>query len=314
MVSFCMSHNLHYLCLCIIAIMMDIKDIKKEWNATILDILKAFMKICKDNELTYYCCAGTAIGAVRHHGIIPWDDDIDVIMPRPDYDRLLEIAKTANFGKYEIITPYDDETYPLYFSKISNRNTTLIEDRQIPCVIGLYVDIFPLDATDDDVAKARRLKDRYTKIINRLNAVSTHNTFGEYLSLLKKKEEWGRFAIKTLAFFCRSALRRHLIRQMDRLSHLYDYDKAKNVQVYTGSYGHREVFPKSWLGKGKEFPFEDTTVLLPECYDEYLRHFFNDYMQFPPVEQRIEKHNRAYLNIHKKETREEIRKKVDFRI
>ena len=314
MVSFCMSHNLHYLCLCIIAIMMDIKDIKKEWNATILDILKAFMKICKDNGLTYYCCAGTAIGAVRHHGIIPWDDDIDVIMPRPDYDRLLEIAKTADFGKYEIITPYDDETYPLYFSKLSNRNTTLIEDRQIPCVIGLYVDIFPLDATDDDVAKAKRLKDRYTKIINRLNAVSTHNTFGEYLSLLKKKEEWGRFAIKALAFFCRSALRRHLIRQMDRLSHLYDYDKAKNVQVYTGSYGHREVFPKSWLGKGKEFPFEDTTVLLPECYDEYLRHFFNDYMQFPPVEQRIEKHNRAYLNIHEKETREEIRKKVDFRI
>lgn len=309
-----MSHNLHYLCLCIIAIMMDIKDIKKEWNAMILDILKAFMKICKDNGLTYYCCAGTAIGAVRHHGIIPWDDDIDVIMPRPDYDRLLEIAKTADFGEYEIITPYDDETYPLYFSKLSNRNTTLIEDRQIPCVIGLYVDIFPLDATDDDVAKARRLKDRYTKIINRLNAVSTHNTFGEYLSLLKKKEEWGRFAIKTLAFFCRSAMRRHLIRQMDRLSHLYDYDKAKNVQVYTGSYGHREVFPKSWLGKGKEFPFEDTTVLLPECYDEYLRHFFNDYMQFPPVEQRIEKHNRAYLNIHKKETREEIRKKVDFRI
>lgn len=309
-----MSHNLHYLCLCIIAIMMDIKDIKKEWNATILDILKAFMKICKDNGLTYYCCAGTAIGAVRHHGIIPWDDDIDVIMPRPDYDRLLDIAKTADFGKYEIITPYDDETYPLYFSKLSNRNTTLIEDRQIPCVIGLYVDIFPLDATDDDVAKAKRLKDRYTKIINRLNAVSTHNTFGEYLSLLKKKEEWGRFAIKTLAFFCRSAVRRHLIRQMDRLSYLYDYDKAKNVQVYTGSYGHREVFPKSWLGKGKEFPFEDTTVLLPECYDEYLRHFFNDYMQFPPVEQRIEKHNRAYLNIHKKETREEIRKKVDFRI
>lgn len=309
-----MSHNLHYLCLCIIAIMMDIKDIKKEWNATILDILKAFMKICKDNGLTYYCCAGTAIGAVRHHGIIPWDDDIDVIMPRPDYDRLLEIAKAADFGKYEIITPYDDETYPLYFSKLSNRNTTLIEDRQIPCVIGLYVDIFPLDATDDDVAKAKRLKDRYTKIINRLNAVSTHNTFGEYLSLLKKKEEWGRFAIKTLAFFCRSAVRRHLIRQMDRLSYLYDYDKAKNVQVYTGSYGHREVFPKSWLGKGKEFPFEDTTVLLPECYDEYLRHFFNDYMQFPPVEQRIEKHNRAYLNIHKKETREEIRKKVDFRI
>ena len=293
---------------------MDIKNIKKEWNATILDILKAFIKICEEHGLTYYCCAGTAIGAVRHHGIIPWDDDIDVIMPRPDYDRLLQIAKHTDFGNYELITPYDDETYPLYFSKLANKNTTLIEDRQIPCVIGLYVDIFPLDATDDDVEKAMKLKDKYTKIINRLNAVSTHNTFGEYMTLLMDVKEWGRFVIKTLAYFCRPVLRRHLIRQMDRMSHLYDYETAKNVQVYTGSYGHREVFPKSWLGKGKEFRFEDTTVLLPENYDEYLRHFFNDYMQFPPEEQRIEKHNRAYLNIHRKETRDEIRKKVDFNI
>lgn len=293
---------------------MDIKNIKKEWNATILDILKAFIKICEEHGLTYYCCAGTAIGAVRHHGIIPWDDDIDVIMPRPDYDRLLQIAKHTDFGNYELITPYDDETYPLYFSKLANKNTTLIEDRQIPCVIGLYVDIFPLDATDDDVEKAMRLKDKYTKIINRLNAVSTHNTFGEYMALLMDVKEWGRFVIKTLAYFCRPALRRHLIRQMDSMSHMYDYETAKNVQVYTGSYGHREVFPKSWLGKGKEFRFEDTTVLLPENYDEYLRHFFNDYMQFPPEEQRIEKHNRAYLNIHRKETRDEIRKKVDFNI
>ena len=76
---------------------MEIKSIKKEWNATILDILKAFMEICKTHNLRYYCCAGTAIGAARHHGMIPWDDDIDVLMPRPDYDRLLEIAKKEDF-------------------------------------------------------------------------------------------------------------------------------------------------------------------------------------------------------------------------
>ena len=81
---------------------MDIKNIKKEWNATILDILKAFIDICKKYHLRYYCCAGTAIGAARHHGMIPWDDDIDVLMPRPDYDRLLEIAKHEDFGKYEV--------------------------------------------------------------------------------------------------------------------------------------------------------------------------------------------------------------------
>ena len=66
---------------------MEIKSIKKEWNATILDILKAFMEICKTHNLRYYCCAGTAIGAARHHGMIPWDDDIDVLMPRPDSEK-----------------------------------------------------------------------------------------------------------------------------------------------------------------------------------------------------------------------------------
>ena len=284
---------------------MDIKKVKDRWNATILDILKAFMQICDKHGLRYYCCAGTAIGAVRHHGIIPWDDDIDVIMPRPDYDRLLEIAKREDFGKYEIISPYSDPTYPLYFSKLSDRTTTLIEERERPCVIGLFVDIFPLDATDDDIDEAKRLKDKYTKIINRLNAVSTHNTFGEYMHLLTDPKEWGRVAIKTLAFFCRTTIRRRLIAQMDEISHRYDYDQARNVQVYTGSYGYKEVFPKEWLGDGKMFPFEDTEVPLPQEYDKYLRHFFGDYMQLPPVEQRVEKHHRAYVNLDRKETREE---------
>ena len=285
---------------------MDIKNIKKEWNTTILNILKAFIGICQKHHLRYYCCAGTAIGAVRHHGMIPWDDDIDVIMPRPDYDRLLEIAKTEDFGKYEIVTPYNKEDYPLYFSKIVDKDTTLIEEKERPCVIGLFVDIFPLDATDDDTDKAIALQHKYVKIINRLNAISTHNRFKDYLALLGHKETWGRFAIKTAGFFFRSQIRRHLIQQMDEMSHLYDFDKAKNVQVYTGSYHHKEIFPKEWLGKGKEFPFEDTTVLLPEEYDKYLRHFFNDYMQMPPVEQRVEKHLRYYLNMKKRESKEEI--------
>ena len=289
---------------------MEIKSIKKEWNATILDILKAFMEICKTHNLRYYCCAGTAIGAARHHGMIPWDDDIDVLMPRPDYDRVLEIAKKEDFGKYEVVTPYNNESYPLYFSKLVNRETTLIEEKERPCIIGLYVDIFPLDATDDDLETAKALYRKYSKTINRLNAVTTHNTFGEYLSLLLHKETWGRFAIKTLAFFFRSRLRHRLISQMDEMSHRYDFETAKNVLVNTGSYHYKEIFPKAWLGKGKEFPFEDTTVLLPEEADRYLRHFFGDYMQFPPVEQRVEKHLRYYLNMEKRESWDEIKKKL----
>ena len=289
---------------------MDIKNIKQKWNATILDILKAFIEICDKHNLRYYCCAGTAIGAVRHHGIIPWDDDIDVIMPRPDYDRLLEIAKKEDFGKYEVVTPYNTKNYPLYFSKLVNKETTLIEEKERPCILGLYIDIFPLDATDDNEETARALFCKYVKNINRLNAVSTHNTFAEYMSLLGSKETWGRFAIKTLAFFCRGWVRHRLLQSMDEMSHQYDFDKAKNVLVYSGSYHYKEIFPKEWLGKGKEFPFEDTIVLLPEEAHRYLTHFFGDYMQLPPIEHRVEKHLRYYLNMEKRESLEEIKKKL----
>ena len=224
---------------------MDIKNIKKEWNAAILDILKTFISICHTHNLRYYCCAGTAIGAVRHHGMIPWDDDIDVIMPRPDYDRFLEIARHEYFGNYEVVTPYNNERYPLYFSKLVNKNTTLIEEKERPCIIGLFVDIFPLDATADDVEQAKALQRKYVKHINCLNAISTRNTFGEYLTLLTHRKTWGRFVVKTAAFFFRNLMRRHFIAKMDHLSHLYDFDKAQNVQVYTGSYHEREIFPKA---------------------------------------------------------------------
>lgn len=294
---------------------MDIKEIKEVWNARLMDNLKAFIDICQRHDLRWYCCGGTSIGAVRHNGIIPWDDDIDVMMPRPDYDRLLEIAKTemphiqnsAGNNKYEIITPYNDSDYPLYFAKISDTTTTIVEERERPCVIGLFVDIFPLDATDDDTQEAIKTKARYAKLLNKLNAISTRNTFGEYIALLKDPKEWGRFAIKTAAWFCRSTIRKALIKKMDAISHRFDWDKARNVAVHTGSYGEREVFPKEWLGKGSTHKFEDIEVMLPEQYDTYLRHFFNDYMQLPPVEQRVEKHNRAYVNLDRREAIQDIR-------
>ena len=231
-------------------------------------------------------------------------------MPRPDYERLIEIAKNGDFGKYELITPYNDESYPLYFLKISDKTTTLVEDREIPCVIGLYVDIFPLDATANDIAEARRERRRYSKLLNRLNAISTRNTFPEYISLLKKRKEWGRFVIKTAAWFFRSTIRRRLLKEMDIMSHRHDYAAAENVQVFTGSYGDREIFPKSWLGRGSLFEFDGLQVTLPEEYDKYLRHFFGDYMQLPPIEQRVEKHHRAYLNMDKRETTQEVMKKL----
>ncbi|KXB74135.1 hypothetical protein HMPREF1860_02125 [Prevotella amnii] len=109
----------------------------------LLSLFKEFTLFCKKNNLTYYAAYGTAIGAVRHHGIIPWDDDVDVWMPRKDYEKLLKLKTTLLKTNYEIIN-IENKGYYLYFAKFCNRNTSIIEREGEPN-IGLYIDIFPLD-------------------------------------------------------------------------------------------------------------------------------------------------------------------------
>ena len=134
------------------------------WNAIILGILKKLISICEEHHIDYYCCGGTAIGAVRHHGMIPWDDDIDVFMPRPDYDRFIAVCQQTDLGDFELLTPYNKDNYFMYFSKLCKKGTTILERHDTPCVFGLFVDIFPLDGTAENMEEAIRLKRRFTKI------------------------------------------------------------------------------------------------------------------------------------------------------
>ena len=97
-------------------------ELQPKWNAIITDVFRKFIEICKENDLSYFCCGGTAIGAIRHQGMIPWDDDIDVFMPRPDYDKFIKIAQSVELDKYELITPFTHPNYPLYFAKLCNKN------------------------------------------------------------------------------------------------------------------------------------------------------------------------------------------------
>ena len=276
-------------------------ELQPRWNAIIVDVLRQFIKFCKEYGLTYYCCGGTAIGAIRHQGMIPWDDDIDVFMPRPDYDRFVEIATSIDLGDYELVTPYNHDNYPLYFVKLCNRHTTLQEEADTPCVYGLYIDVFPIDGAPDDYETARAMVQKFTKTKNKLEAISTHSSFREYLSLLVKPKEWGRFVRKTVGFFFRSMYRKRLLRQMNRLMYQYNYETSTLVAVYCGSYGPKEVFPKAWLAGTVPFTFEGLIVDLPSGYDQYLRQYYGDYMQLPPVEKRISHHVKAYFNLDQRE-------------
>ena len=276
------------------------KELQPRWNAVIIDVLSAFIRICEAQGLRYFCAGGTAIGAVRHQGMIPWDDDIDVFMPRPDYDRFLRLAAQSMPEGYEVLSPYATKDYPMYFAKMCNARTTLLENERIPCVFGLYIDIFPLDGACDDVETCYREKRRFKRLMNKLEAVSTHNSFGEYVGLLTKRREWGRFAVKTVAFCCRSWLRRWLLKQMDSIAYGHDYALSSRVVTYSGAYQRQEIYPKAWLETPQIFAFEGLMVNLPHDYDAYLRHFFGDYMTLPPVEQRASHHQKVFFDLDKR--------------
>ena len=115
------------------------------WKSKLVDMLKFIQDVCAANGLRYFCVSGTAIGAVRHRGFIPWDDDIDIVMPRPDYEKLKSIWNSVANGKYEFLS-YDNTVGYFYtHSKISSASTSLIELDSQNYIEGIYIDVFPLD-------------------------------------------------------------------------------------------------------------------------------------------------------------------------
>ena len=117
-----------------------------------IEILKDFIDICEKNNLVYFGIAGTAIGAIRHGGFIPWDDDIDVAMPREDFDRFVEIAKQQYNDKYMVMNGVENENYPLLTTRWMIRGTEFVEHplKNIDCPLGIFLDIYPLDKIPDD--------------------------------------------------------------------------------------------------------------------------------------------------------------------
>lgn len=269
-----------------------------EWKRIITDVLREFHDICHKNGLTYYAVGGTAIGAVRHKGIIPWDDDIDVAMPRPDFDKFVEICRHSNLGDYELVDASNTSGYNLSFPKFCSRTTTLIERWDTPCVIGLFIDIFPLDGAPEDIDETKRLIEKYRKLRNRYEAISTHNTFGEYISLLTKPHEWGRFVVKTFGFFFRKHMGTMFLNKMDAISRSVTFGSTTKVINYGGAYGIRELFDKEILkGNTVSLPFENIVIDMMPNYDAYLRGVYGDYMQLPPEEKRIPHHLKAFYDL-----------------
>ena len=248
-----------------------------------LEMLKIFISICEENGFRYYVVGGTALGAVRHKGFIPWDDDIDVAMPRNDYEKFMKTAQLQLPDYLFLQNIYTDPVFPMNFAKIRNSNTTFVESScaRLKMNHGIYLDIFPLDGFP-----ANKLSEKIFLFKDRLLKKRISNV---YIIKDKLRSNLFKKIINYILLIIYPDYKKTVLKR-ERLLKKYSYETSKIIGNYSGAWYEKEIMPKEIFGKGTIGSFEGIQVILPEKYDEYLSRMYGNYMELPPVEKRIAHH------------------------
>lgn len=280
----------------------------KRYNEILLHTMKTFIKLCEDHDITYYIAYGSAIGAVRHKGLIPWDDDIDVYMLRKDYERFLALKGSLAGSGYGIVDP-TDEGYYLPFAKFMDMNTTIWEVKKWEYVIGVFIDVFPLDEASGGKETCWLWKKSHQTSFLYFNGMG-HFTFYDLL-----RNFFGRHLKETEAVLATAlwGRRKHnkYRKRFFELEEKAKKEKGDFYIFYNGTYAmKRELFPKSWFSSTVELPFEDFTVKVCKEYHKYLTQLYGDYMQLPPVEKRVSYHGHYFVDLDRRLTIEEAKESI----
>ncbi len=248
-----------------------------------LSILREFVRVCEAHGLRYYLAYGTLLGAVRHRGFIPWDDDIDVTMPRDDYNRFAEICTSDLRPGFRWQTYATDRHYPHWFGKLIKTDTVLRQapSEHLPFQQSVYIDVFPLDGLADTSWEA---------LVQRLLVRICRLRLGVDVNRTPVK----RLLVQVARVFPRGSV----ISLIGAVTHRYPAGTSRRWICVGGPYGYRrQSFPSRWFGPGATQAFEDLTVVGPAACEEYLTQMYGDYMTPPPPHHRVSHHQVTELQL-----------------
>ena len=286
------------------------EEFEGRYKDVLLETFRILIGFLDKYNLQYFVCAGTAIGAVRHKGFIPWDDDIDILMPRKDYNTLKKIFRDKDLPGYNLLT-LDCANGTAPFMKFVNSNTTFWEIKELKAMSGIFIDIFPLDnfnGTLEDFMKEYRCVRKLGQFV--LLSLFHFN----FLSLISyiKKSKFKLALMVVLSIFVPYSLNRYFKKKIlkfdNALVERCDGDAFVN---FYGPYGEKEYYKREWFDSYVLCDFCDLKVKLPVNYDEYLTQMYGNYMQPPSVENRVCEHNHYYVNLKRNLTIVEAQKRIN---
>ena len=265
--------------------MLSNKELRKLQLAE-LDILKEFVALCQRNDLQYYIIGGTLLGAVRHGGFIPWDDDIDIAMPRKDYEKLLIVLNEQIEEPYGFLHYSVDNLYREYSLKIIHKNIFCYEDKfdVEKSRTNLWIDILPLDGVPNNQFMYiifKCLVYFWKAMLSFKNIDTIKNN--------KKRPWFEKILIKFAQVIpIKNIISRNFVMNaLDKTIKCCNYNLSSNVGTFMGAYRFKEVVPKKYFGNSSKCNFEGIGLIAPEMIDEYLHHIYGDYMNLPPEDKRI---------------------------
>jgi lipopolysaccharide cholinephosphotransferase len=251
-----------------------------------LEMIEDIHNFCEENDIDYFLCGGSLLGAVRHKGFIPWDDDIDIGMTRENYDKFLKLYRSE---KYNVRHASLDEPYYFPYIKICDKRTVLHTITDFGCEMGVWVDIFPMDNVPENMKKTKKHVSRMTWkrfFVIAMTAVDIHNR---------------KFSSRVFIHLVRIYMKLFRVKK-EKVMQKYEAAATKYRDIETSKmgcvvwgYGMGEICDREVFEKTTTAPFEHLNVRILENYHPYLHGIYGDYMQLPPEEKRVLKHDDSKL-------------------